>query len=150
MKDTNRDYLEKRLQNIIHAAVTENTNTSCYLFLFRHGERTTLKHNGCLVPGTGIQTRGTPRANVSEGLGHRLWQINLQYWSTWLDAAQVNKPSQHNKRTEILQEIMWDTLLKISAHGFNLQRQWPEPIIKGNRAINLLTFQKHINDKKTT
>lgn len=127
MKDTNRDYLEKKLQDIIHTAVTENTNTSHYPFLFRHGESTTLKHKGCLVPGTGIQTRGTLRANVGEGLGHSLWQINLQYWSTWQDAAQRNKASQQNKRAEKLQETMWDILLKISAYGFNLQRQWPEP-----------------------
>ena len=28
VKDTNRDYLQKRLQDIIHTALTENTNTS--------------------------------------------------------------------------------------------------------------------------
>jgi len=41
------------------------------------------------------------RAGGGEGLG----QSHLQYWSTWWDAAQGNKPSQQGKRTEILQAI---------------------------------------------
>lgn len=72
VKDMNRDYLEKRLQDIFPTAVTENKNTCHYPFFIQTWRKSNPETQWTPGARNRNPNKGRERANSSDRLGHSL------------------------------------------------------------------------------